>query len=222
MRSLISAVALTGVAVGTLVATPAAARAAEFGVQLHGGTLGAGADLAFGLSDHWNGRVGFNKYTASEDFTQNDIDYSADLELESGHALADWHPFGGGFRVSGGIVFNNNEVNGTATVNGGDQVGGQTVPPGGGGTIAANVSFNDTAPYLGIGYGNAIHGWGPLSFSVDLGVLAQGSPDVKLSEKDDIQGVNQDDLDREAKNVEDEFSDFDLYPVLQAGLIYRF
>jgi len=220
MRISILGIAIVGLAVATLTHMDRAA-AADLGVEVHGGTLGAGLGLGVGLSDRWNGRVGFNKYTFNENFTTSGgSDYSADLKLDSGYALADFHPFAGGFRITGGIMFNNNKVDGTATVHPGDEVGGQISPTGG--KLSANVTFNDTAPYLGIGWGNIAHGWGPVSFSFDLGVMAQGKPKVDLRKESGLTGVSQQDIQREENDVQNKLDKFTLYPVASVGLLVRF
>jgi len=216
MRRIILGIALATVAVGTLAHTE---RAAAAGVGLHAGTLGAGLGIGFPLSERWNGRIGFNKYDYSHDFdTSGGPTYAADLKLESGYALADFHPFAGSFRITGGVMFNNNKVDGTATVHPGDKVGGQIAPTGG--KIGADITFNDTAPYLGIGWGNIARGAGSVSFSFDLGVMAQGRPKVKLT---DEQGVfTQQQIQQEQQDVQDELDKYRLYPVVSAGLIVRF
>ncbi len=208
--------AALGIALGC--AAPGAS-AADVGIELHGGTLGAGAGLDIGLGDNVRARVGFNRYSTGEEWTEGDLDYDADLELDSVHALLDWHPFGGVFRVTGGLLSNDNRIKGGANVEQFDQVGDGTAVNDG--RIGAEVSFDDTAPYLGIGWSSRPANRG-FSFSLDVGVMGQGSPDVALTEEEPIAGVTQDDLDQEAREVEDDLSGYDTYPVLQLGMLYRF
>lgn len=205
---------------GVLLACAAPGAAANgVGIELHGGTLGAGAGLDIGLGDNVGARVGFNRFSTGEDWTEGDLDYDADLELDSVHALLDWHPFGGVFRVTGGLLANDNRIEGGANVENNDRVGGSDAESDG--RIGAKVSFDDTAPYLGIGWSSRPANRG-LSFSLDVGVMGQGSPDVALTEEEDITGIDQDDLDQEAREVEDDLSGYDTYPVVQVGMLYRF
>ncbi|MEF8833384.1 MAG: hypothetical protein V5A42_00840 [Halofilum sp. (in: g-proteobacteria)] len=211
---------LSAAVLGTMLAcTAPGVAAADLGIELHGGTLGAGAGLDIALADNVGARIGFNRFSTGEEWTEGDLDYDADLELESVHALLDWHPFGGVFRVTGGLLANDNRLEGGAEVDSGDQVGDGTAVNSG--RLGAEVSFDDSAPYLGVGWSSRPANRG-LSFSLDLGVMAQGSPEVELTEEEDIIGVNQDDLDREAREVEDDLSGYDTYPVLQLGVLYRF
>lgn len=201
-----------------LACTAPGVSAADVGIELHGGTLGAGAGLDIGLSDNVGARIGFNRFSTDEDWTEGDLDYDGDLELDSVHALLDWHPFGGVFRVTGGVLANDNRIEGSANVESGDDVGGQQS---GSGRIGAEVSFDDTAPYLGIGWSSRPANRG-LSFSLDVGVMGQGSPEVALTKEEGLNNVDQEDLDREAREVEDDLSEYDTYPVLQLGMLYRF
>lgn len=212
---------VAGAAGLALVAFSPQAGAVDLGVDLHAGTLGAGLGLGLGVSDNFNARLGFNRYTVSESFEEEDIDYETDFELETGYLLGDWHPFGGIFRVTGGVMANNNEFSGSAEVEAGDEVGDQEVPPGGGGRLGASITFDDTAPYLGIGWGRHA-GRSGFSFSLDIGVLAQGSPIVDLREEEDIAGIDEQDVEDEEGEIEDALSDYDMYPVIAAGLAYRF
>lgn len=207
-------------AIGIVLACAApGVSAADIGIQVHGGTLGAGASLEIGLGDNIGARIGFNRFSTEEEWTEGDLDYDADLELDSVHALLDWHPFSGVFRVTGGLLANDNRIDGGANVEAGDQVGDAVAANDG--RIGAEVSFADTAPYLGIGWSSRPANRG-FSFSLDVGVMGQGAPEVALTEEENVIGVNQDDLDREARTVEDDLSEYDMYPVLQLGMLYRF
>lgn len=210
---------IVGAAALALASIAPPASAADIGLGVHAGTLGAGLDLGVGVNEQLVGRVGFNKLTISEDFTEDDIDYSADLELDSIHALADWHVLGGGFRITGGVVFNDNGFSGSAVVEAGDDIGGQPAPSGG--ELNLDVSYDDVAPYIGIGWGNRVRGWSKLAFGVDAGLMFQGGASVDINDNGTT-GVSQDDLDAEAKEVEDELENFDIYLVVSASIIYRF
>src|SRR5688500_6002440 len=83
------------------------------GVAISGraGSLGLGLELTAGITDRLNARVGGNAFSYSRTFDQDDGDeFDLDLELRTFTALLDLHPFGGGFRLSGGVVSNSNEA----------------------------------------------------------------------------------------------------------------
>ncbi len=75
---------------------------ADVGVLLKAGTLGAGLDVSVGMSESLGLRLQANALSYEDDFTESDVDYSADLKLQSAGLLLDWHPFSGVFRVSAG------------------------------------------------------------------------------------------------------------------------
>ncbi|MDZ7748835.1 MAG: hypothetical protein U5K43_08270 [Halofilum sp. (in: g-proteobacteria)] len=188
-----------------LLAAPGA-YAADWGVGARAGTLGLGVDLSRSFTPFFNARVGVNAYEYGFDVDSDRIDYDGDIELDSYHALLDFHPFTGGFRLTGGIIRNNNQIVATGTATGGGQVD-------------AKVEWDKNAPYAGIGWGNHTSGFVPLSFSIDLGVMAHGDADATV----DSGGVPSPSRERdEEQDIEDDLSDYDLYPVVSAGLIFRF
>lgn len=195
----------TAIALGALLtATATTPAAADIGLGARAGTLGLGVDLSYGFTPLFNVRVGLNRFNLGFDFDTDDGDYDADLELDSIHALLDFHPWGGGFRVTGGLLSNDNRIDADGTVSGQD--------------VSATIDFDSTAPYAGIGWGNATRGLLPISWSIDLGIVAQGSPKVDLRSST----LPPPQVQQEEDDLEDELSSFDTYPVISAGVIFRF
>jgi hypothetical protein len=214
----------------SLAAVPATAEVALGGKV---GTLGVGAELTAGLSPSWNVRLGLNGFSASETRSVNDIEYEAEADLRTATGWLDWHPGGRSFRVTGGLVYNGNEVNGHSKVpdSGVYVIGGVPVPAQLVGTLEAEAEFDPLAPYFGIGFGNAVRPGSRVSFFADLGVFYQGQADVTLrpnipagsplnnpTARQALQIL----LDREAADIEDQAVDYDLYPVVAVGLAVRF
>ena len=77
-------------------------------------TLGGGLEFAKGLTPSFGLRGGFNYFTYGYDATESDVEYNLDLELKSLGLFADWHPFKGSFRLSGGFLLNGNGIEGKA------------------------------------------------------------------------------------------------------------
>ena len=193
----------------------------DIGVTGKVGTTGLGADITVPLvSNLLNLRGGYNFGELRPSTTQGDIDYKADLHVESVPILLDLHPFNGGFRITGGVYFNKNEIDLSSVVD------ASTVGLGGSfGTanLNANVSWsNDFAPYLGIGWGNAADADStfPIGFSLDIGAFYQGSPDVVLTES--TGSVTLADLAAEAAQLEEDLSDFKFFPVVTVGIHFQF
>lgn len=195
-----------------------AAHAARTGLDLHIGTLGIGLGIDTQLSPHTGIRFGFNRFQTSSDWEEDDLDYEAGIDFDSLHALLDWHPFGGRFRFTGGIMATEHRIEAAADIEAGDDIGdGEATRDG---RLEAEVEFDELAPYVGAGWD-----WrfdrSNLEMTLDLGVLAQGNPDVELRETVST-GAGRDNLNEEEDEIEDEWSDFNTYPVVQFGLLYRF
>lgn len=209
------------------------AGATDFAVGGQVGTLGLGAELTVGLGPQVNARLGGHFGSYDDRRVADDIEYDATAEVRAGTALLDWHPGGGSFRLSGGAVFNGNEVEGESLppASGFYEIGDVQVPVALLGTLRGKVEWDSVAPYAGLGFGNPFGGDGGWSFGLDLGVIFQGEPQVTLtpvfspgSPLDTPVGraLLRTQLDEEERNLEEEFSDFDLYPVVSFGVSYRF
>ncbi|HEX2666905.1 MAG TPA: hypothetical protein VHP13_00875 [Gammaproteobacteria bacterium] len=205
-------------------ALPCAAGASDFGLDAHAGTLGLGAELNYTINPYFTARVNFNNYTYSYDSKKEQIDYNFDLKLSSYAAMVDVHPFQGIFRVTGGLVGNNNKVDAVAVPSGTYTINGTTYSASQVGTLSGLITFNSTAPYLGLGWSSLGSTSTGLGFSFDVGVLMQGSPKVKLSANGPIANNSQfqSDLAAEQAKVQDDVNSFKTYPVIALGLTYRF
>lgn len=193
--------------------------------------LGLGAELTIGLTETINARVNLSGFNADDDFTENDIDYKADLELRSLGANIDWHPFRNGFRVTGGLLINNSSMDLEAGGSGLVEIGDDTYD-------LDNLSIdgdielgNNVVPYLGVGFGNAVHSNRRWGFNADVGVAFTGSPEVDLDGSVDDPsalppGVTeddfQDDVKKEEDDIQDELDDINVVPVISIGVSYKF
>lgn len=200
------------------------------GVYIEGGTLGVGAGVAFRLSDNLSVRLGYSGLNYSpSDFQVSGITYDAKVDYSNGKALLDWHPFGGGFRFSLGIFYNDNKVSveakpqgGVYTINNVDYQASDI------GKLAGKVDFNTTSPYLGIGWGNVVGRNGHFHVLFDLGVLYQGSPNVSLNatctpalSAADCATLRSN-VAVEEKDLSDKANDYKYYPVANLAVSYRF
>lgn len=212
-------------AIGMSAPAAAFAGTGDIALGVKGGTAGIGGEVTIGLIDNLNFRTGYNFFDYDGNATESDIDYDYKLKLRSMPLLVDLHPFGGGFRVTSGIFLNHNEVTGTA------QPTGTTIDIGGTpylvsqvGTLDAKIDFRKTAPYLGIGWGNAVDGGSPLSLSLDIGVMFQGTPKVSLETSQDTSGIPgfNESLDKEIADFKDDIEDLKYYPIISLGIAYKF
>ncbi len=215
-----------------LLAVPASA--ADFAVGAGLGTLGLGVELTAGLGSQVNacGSAGTSEAMTTGGWRTTS---STTPRPTCARGRLCWTGIsaGGSFRLSGGAVFNGNEVEGESLppASGFYEIGDVQVPVALLGTLRGKVEWDSVAPYAGLGFGNPFGGDGGWSFALDLGVIFQGEPQVTLtpvfspgSPLDNPVGraLLRIQLDEEERNLEEEFADFDLYPVVSFGVSYRF
>ena len=147
-------------------------------------------------------------------------DYDHKLELQSASLLANHHPFSGG-SASPAACCNNNELKLTGKPSAGSTytINGVTYTAAQVGTLTGALTFNKTAPYLGLGWGN--RPGSKLGLSADIGALYQGSPKLSLSATGSVAGLTSD-LEQERKSAEEDLGSFKWYPVLSLGVYFRF
>lgn len=187
-------------------------------------TLGLGLEAGMRINDHLGFRFGGNWISFDYDGVDGNLDYEADVTLASLGAIVDYHPFRGGFRLSGGLRFNFNQADLDGTPTEDVDIGDETFSADEVGTLTGDVGFDVLAPYIGVGYGATLLK-GALTVGFDLGVMYQGQADVDLDTEDGLlsnDAVLQANLAIEENEVEDDLEDFVVYPVVGLALIYRF
>ncbi len=206
----------------------AAGVASGQGIALKAGTDGAGLELQYALGDHFGARLQVDGGTVSHNLTESSVDYHARLRFSNALALADWHPFGGIWRVSGGVVYNKNKFDLTGQPSSGTfTLNGNTYPAAEIGSLQGRLSFNRAAPYAGTGWGTSPHGHG-LYGSVDLGVQFQPNH-VSLTAVcgTAIQGTATctqlgTDVAAERVKLQDKTDRLRYWPLAQVGIGWRF
>ena len=217
-------------AAGLLAAAASATATAQVGATLDLGTTGVGAHLVLPLATNLNGRLGVNYF--ERDFTERSgqVDYQLDGKLQTVDALLDWYPRADSrLRLTAGLLYNGTRFDALAEPGG---LGGFTLndtrySAADVGILVGKVDFRKVAPYLGIGWGNALatrRGW---RFGGDLGVFHQGAARVSLrSVNCTVQSALcrrlAQDVAAEERRLAGDVSDYKLYPVLRASLGYAF
>ncbi|APG29082.1 hypothetical protein A7E78_08830 [Syntrophotalea acetylenivorans] len=172
-----------------------------------------------------NLRGGANALSVDFDINTSDIDYDVDADLLNFPIMLDWYPFKkSGFRISAGALINKNEADIEASSQSSYTLDGTTYTAAQLGTLNGKVDFNEVAPYVGIGWGNALGKSTRWSFSCDFGVVFQGEANVDLSATGPIASdpTFQEDLAREKRELEEELEDYQYYPVIALGITYKF
>ena len=203
-------------------------RSSSIGLKVS--TLGAGLEVERSFTESIGVRIGVNYFPYDHTDTLDDIEYNVDLKLMSLSALLDWHPFKGSFRISGGVLYNGNEIEADAKPSVSYMIGDTTYTASDVGTLKGKIDFNDIAPYLGLGWDTSFGKDNGFGFLFELGAIYQGSPDVELSADGTIASNPshplyqqfQSNLAKEEENMQSDVDDYKFYPVVSLGLSYRF
>lgn len=210
----------------TAVVTPACTNAADMAGGLNVSTFGAGADVTLGLTSDLNLRTGVHLLSYGASTHKSGIPIAYDLSLRSLPLLLDWFPLddGSGFRISSGVILNNNKYLATAEPAASYNIGGVVYTSDQTGKMNGDVTFRKFAPYVGIGWGNPFTAKSRLSFSFDLGIAFQGKPDVSMVASGPIAAdpAFQANLRQEENDIKKEIDMFKYYPVISVGIAYRF
>ena len=188
-------------------------------------TLGAGVEAVTPLFERVNFRAGAHAGGLDYSDTQGDVDYRAEARLRTAGALLDWHPAGGGFRLSAGALYNGSDLRGTGRPRQTTRIGDTRYGAEELGTLSARVTFPRLAGYAGIGFGNAVaadHRWTAL---FDLGLLFFDNPELALRADGALSNnaAFQAELEKERRSIQDDYVRYArYYPVLSLGLAFRF
>lgn len=155
--------------------------------------------------------------------TEEGIDYTGKAKAHRAGVFGDWFVFGGGFRLTGGITYNDMRVDLTSQGAGrAVTVGNNTYVLTANDRIDVQIEFPRVTPYVGIGYGHQPSGtgWG---FVFDLGasigkakVSGQASGTVLST------AAAQQDFQRELDELRDGVGKVRAIPQLSIGMSYRF
>ena len=205
---------LAGIALA-LCALPMVASAGDTGTlytQL--GSNGWGLGYTASVSDNWALRGQYNMFKQTYSGNVGDLGPNArltlDIDWNSFQTLADWYPTSGGFRLSGGVVFNNNKITVAGT--------GATVGTATNQTVSAEIKMSENpSPYVGLGYSSRPKFAKGFGFIADVGILFQ-DPKVTLT----ASGASASDIAIQRAKMEDGIKDLRNMPVLMLGASYSF
>ena len=217
--SLLSAALLLGIAPASQAGT------GDLALGIKAGTLGIGGEVTVGLLPGLNARAGYNGFNYNGSATKDNIDYGYTLKLATVPLLLDLHPFPtSSFRLSGGIIVNNNKTDASGKPQGSYTIGGTTYTAAEVGSLTGKIEFNSTAPYLGIGWGNAVAKGSPIKISFDAGVMFQGTPKVSLTGNGSLASdpTFKANVAKEEATIRDTTDNLKYYPVVALGVAYKF
>jgi hypothetical protein len=160
----------------------------------------------------------------SKRYTESGVAYDGKASFNRTGLFGDWF-VSGGFRLTGGVTFNNLKADLVARGDGVTpfDIGGRVFVADPADQLNVKVSYPKTTPYLGVGYGHQLgEGWG---FTFDLGA-SYGKATVSETHSGPNLGnpavVTQADIDREMIDVRDAVAKFKYIPQLSLGFSRRF
>ena len=184
-------------------------------------TLGAGLEVAKGLTPNFGLRAGFNYFSYGYEATESDVSYDLELELKSFAVFADWHPFKGAFRLSGGFLINGNGLSGNAKPTSPVEIGGTDYDLD---SVNLEISYKTLAPYFGLGWDTTFGDEDNWGFVFDLGLIYSGSAEAALTAKG--LGTNaalyEENRKKEQDELQNDLDSLKWWPVISAGLVYQF
>lgn len=196
------------------------------------GTHGIAFDYQKALSPKLNARFILSDMPLSADMEEEGIEYEMEYDRTNIGVLLDYHPMAGAFHLTGGLHILEHNLNLKATANNGQYEIGDNTYTSNNLSLKAQVAFAKASPYLGLGWGNTIGGTG-ISGNIDLGILYIGKPSASYKASGTVSNgiididVNsnpdfQKDLEKERADLEDELASFNVLPIIQFGLTYKF
>lgn len=210
-------------AVLALAATGLLPQAQAGEVYANVGLPGIGLGYAHPIDSRFTVRADFMTLgSRSKSTTEEGIRYDGRYKLQRLAVLGDWFPFGGSFRLTGGLSSNQYKVTLDATgANGSLTIGDRTYTTTAADGLKVEVKFPGVTPYLGIGWGHqSASGW---RFGADIGALvgrAKVNATVRgaLASEPDIQA----NLDKELAELRDGVGKVRAIPQLSVAIGYSF
>lgn len=220
MRRYLMAVCITGI----LTSVPVAGQ--QFAVAPKVSTLGYGADLIIGLGSYVHIRGGAHRGDITRDLTHNEIEYEGDVELSSESLFLDLYPGGRSFRVTIGAIRNDNIYEARSTENTIVEVNGVPYPVALVGRIRAVAMTDEVGPYVGIGFGNVFRSGSRFRVLFDIGAYGHGEPIVNLIAEPNpgipLPPTFEADLAAEERSLQEDISEYEIYPVVSLSIAFRF
>ena len=188
------------------------------GVGFPGITLGISHSIAPAVNLRGEYSGGLN---VSRNGQRNGVDFNGNLKAQSVSVLADYFPTDNGFRITGGLNFNNTKFTLNSTGIGAATINGKPVSLAGE-FFNVEVKQPGVTPYLGIGYGFKPDSKSSWDFYGDAGVMIGKFKSTTNTSLVGKQGITQADVDAQTVTVRDSVAKLSLLPKVSVGASYRF
>ena len=199
----------------------------RFGITPNISTLGMGLEGHYIVNDRFGIRVplGFFRYTPNNfgRFTIEDqseqVDSTALAKIGGFGVFADWYPWAGKFRVSGGLLYSFLEVRA-------DLLGTEEIP-----ITINNVDFESNvrtsakfkkplSPMISIGYAGNLEK--RIVFNVDAGFIYNDGYDLTLTQTGGVDRIPEADVTEQLRVSRERLNKSKYYPYLKFGVTFAF
>lgn len=211
------------------VAFPVIGFAMDHDLSVSAGTTGLALHVATPLSDRLSLRVGASLLEHDKSERTRSVDYDFQLRLRTIDLLLDYYPVDQGFRLTSGLMFNGNRIDaaGLPNASGSYMINNRQYSVSEAGRLDGRIDFRHLAPYLGLGWGRAPKAEKRWGVAVDVGAMLQGRPRVALATSgcslpQPMCAQLAEDINVERASLSDKVDNFRVYPVIRAGVTYRF
>ncbi|MEL7310703.1 MAG: hypothetical protein AAFN07_04285 [Pseudomonadota bacterium] len=194
----------------------------DFWIAGRAGTQGLGLEATWRAVPYLDFRLGISQFGVDFDSTEAGIDYETEVDLSNIYATANFRVPLSPFRVSAGVVNNRNEGSLFAPQQSSITVGNQTFDGALVGNLRGSATFDDFAPYAGIGFDFRFAN--RVGLHIDAGVMYQGEASLTLAADGALatDAIFQQELESERQELEEELSDYRLFPVIALSLSVNF
>jgi hypothetical protein len=207
----------------TLVGSTAFAEDHGHAIGFKAGALGLGIEYTYQINERFALRGGINDSNYDTEGEESDITYNLDVVWDSIAVGVDLHPMKSPFRLSAGVLSSDNRIEALSRPTTNVTIGDTVYTPSEVGTLAGVAHFDDTMPFLGLGWD-----WSRnkkrFGVSLDLGLVDQGKAQVELIGTGSLLGdpAFRADIEAEEAELEDSLEDLEIAPFATLGFMFRF
>jgi hypothetical protein len=219
-RPVLRTVATTAIVMATLAASAAQAGEVYGKVGLPGVLVG----YAYSVNEQLGLRADAGTTgSMKKNSTESGIPFAARLKYDRVGLFADFYPFSGRFRLTGGLTLNKASLDLKSQFDGANTVtvNGKTVTPAAGDYLNGQLKFPTVMPYIGIGWGHQSREAG-LGFVADVGVSIGTAKLTTTTNLVGQYGITQADVDAKTAELDDAVGKVHFLPQASVGLNYRF
>ncbi|SFQ99880.1 autotransporter domain-containing protein [Poseidonocella sedimentorum] len=187
--------------------------AGNFTLESGVSTLGIFAAPSAEISPSLRVRAPLYMGSLSDSFDMDGNDVDGEISVNSLGLMADYHPWQGGFRVSGGVHFGGYSLSGEVTD---PEFDGDTYS----GDFEITVEQQrSVAPALALGYAHSFGDtWG---VAVELGARLTAL-EISSKGQESLAAADREDYEAEIADINDDLEDFGVLPYISLGVNFNF